>query len=256
MNNEELMHYGVLGMKWGVRKDRYKDDYDRDTIIKKGQKINVITAGQKANTNRNYTYASRTNHDKNFYESHMPDLLKKTTGTATKIYQNDFTVKKNIKIPSQETAVNTFLKMYRDDPNGVTSAIATSLAARKRTADMGRIKNLILDKQEKKLYSVVYKNFYRQAKVGEEWLKNEGYEAFNTSFAYVKNPARDRYFELLLKQGFGGVRDVNDLNSGLTEDPLIVFNPSSNLSNLKSHELTENDILLAKAKYDYDKSNA
>lgn len=29
MSNKELMHYGVPGMKWGVRKDRYKDDYDK-----------------------------------------------------------------------------------------------------------------------------------------------------------------------------------------------------------------------------------
>ena len=32
MHNDELMHYGVLGMKWGVRKNRYSGQFTKKTV--------------------------------------------------------------------------------------------------------------------------------------------------------------------------------------------------------------------------------
>ena len=46
-SREELYHYGVPGMKWGVRKDRYKSNFDKDTVYKKGSKMHVMTTGEK-----------------------------------------------------------------------------------------------------------------------------------------------------------------------------------------------------------------
>lgn len=39
MNSNELEHYGVKGMKWGVRKKYYTDDMDNDVVIKQGSNI-------------------------------------------------------------------------------------------------------------------------------------------------------------------------------------------------------------------------
>lgn len=75
-------------------------------------------------------------------------------------------------------------------------------------------------------------------------------------FGYAENPAKDKYFEMLFKQGFGGVRDVNDIDNGVTDNPLVVFSPSSSLASAGHKELTERDIELGKTRYLYESKKA
>lgn len=247
---EYLAHYGVLGMKWGVRKDRYKDYYDKDVTLKKGSKLQTVTGGKAADLNRDYTYVSRTSTDNDFYSSYMARGLQVLRKQAS-VYKNELTLTDNIKIPSQEKAVKAFLDIYHADPEGTTRAIAKSMSARERIAGMGKLKIKMIERQERKSEKEIYKTFRRQAKQGEEFLKGEAFTVFNSTLVKVENPLRDKYFNILLEQGFGGVRDTNDLNDGYTEDPLIIFNPSSSLAVTGTKQLTEKDIKLAYARYDY-----
>lgn len=253
--SECLAHYGVLGMKWGVRKDRYKDYYDRDQVLKKGQKIQTVTSGQKASLDRKYTYVSQTAKDNSFYNSYLAEGYKALTNNG-KVYSNEFLVKSDIRIPSQQKAVSDFLDLYRSDPKGVAECMARGLSARRRTADMGKAQLKMLDRQEKKLYKQASKDISKGVKRGEEWLAGTGYSMFSFGFGNVENPARDKYFDTLFKQGFGGVRDVNDIDNGYTDNPLIVFRPSSSLANAGCKELTARDIELGKARYQYESTKA
>ena len=47
MNNNELKHYGVLGMKWGVRKDRRRSTSKRTLKTKEGRSTSKRTPKTK-----------------------------------------------------------------------------------------------------------------------------------------------------------------------------------------------------------------
>ena len=47
ISDNELKHYGVKGMKWGVRKKRYNSSFDKDTVIKRGSSIQNISMDKK-----------------------------------------------------------------------------------------------------------------------------------------------------------------------------------------------------------------
>ena len=247
-SREELYHYGVLGMKWGVRKDRYKSNFDKDTVYKKGSKMHVMTTGEHGvDLHRKYTYASTNATDTAFYNSFLARGTKAATGDK-KAFTNELTVTKNIKVPSQKVAVDTFMEMYKNDPIGTADAIAKSASVKRRIGKVSALQEWSLKRTENKLYK---QTFAELTKHGEDYVRNEGYNIFSLSMATIQNPARDKYFDMLLSKGYGGILDVNDINNGYTDEPLIVFNPSKSLSNTSSTELTESAINEAEAYYEY-----
>lgn len=81
MNEYELYHYGVKGMKWGVRKKRYGDvNLDRkrklgqrvgdmdDVTIKKGTKVYRVSYDKNDKTFDNKKYVSLRQDDNNRWE--------------------------------------------------------------------------------------------------------------------------------------------------------------------------------------------
>lgn len=185
-----LMHYGVKGMRWGVRKKYYNESsMNSDRIIKKGSEYGNISFGKKRSldsSNSVYVYGHK---DKNAYEGAYANNIIRNVVDGSPI-KNTLRVNKDIKVASQKHAVDTFVEMYNKDPKGMSKSIAQAHAEVDLFNGIDRIRNYKARKIEKKF-----------SKKGEDWLRTKGYEAFNQGLMSSKETkARDTYYEMLRKR--------------------------------------------------------
>jgi hypothetical protein len=216
---EILQHFGTKGMKWGVHKK--KDELNsRDRVIKKGTEIQNISSGDLTNKKR-HMYASYTSFDKESYVTVMNFMYN------GKVQKNEFTVKKDIKIPSDKKLVEEFTALAKKNPQAVSEDMANAYNY------VHRFSKKSAKHFEKKLSKIDDKHTKRGEKATKEFIK----------LMVSDDAARTRgaFFGSLMKQGYDGMSDVNDRDGG-AQDPLIIFNTSKNLKTNKSVKLTPEEL--------------
>ena len=234
----QLTHHGVLGMKWGVRKDRAT----QDRVLKKGstQIQNISREIPRELRNKTPLYGSYTDTDNLNYAGTYADIL--TTWMGLKAYKNDFVVAKDVKIASDKKAAETFIQLYKKDPEGMAKGIAATVFDRSVFAIIGKSLHIPVEKMQTN----------KLMRKGETFMTSDkGIHLFNQSLVSDANAKlRKRYFESLLKQGYGAISDLNDRkNAFASEDPLIFLDPKKHLTLTKSTELTSKEVSAAVDKY-------
>ena len=243
MNDRYLIHYGVKGMKWGVRKKYYTSSMNSDRVLKKGTTYQNISKNNKRDISRNTpVYTSHTYNDNNAYAGHYAESMKFFGDTP---YKNVLELNKDVKIPSQKKAAEYFLDMYKKDPKGVSNAIGQAYADLDWFNGIKKFRNWNANRISNKF----------QTK-GEDWVLNKGYMTFNqTMMTDKKYKARTDYYNTLRKHGYGGLLDVNDIQTGYgAEDPIIFIHPKGSMKLKESKPLSNKDIEIASARYNYNKA--
>lgn len=236
------MHYGVKGMKWGVRKKYYKSYMDRDRTIKEGSRVQNISFGKAREIGDKPVYATHTSHDNNAYAGNYADSLNSIIRGDP--YKNSIILTRDVKIPSQKKAVETFVEMYDRDPKGMAESISRAHADVLAFNGISKVYNYNVNRINKKF-----------EKNGKDWVESKGYTIFNQSLMSDKDTkARNEYFNLLGKKGYDAILDVNDVQSGYSDDPIIFIKPNNTMKNAKSSKLTADEIDLANARYRYDEA--
>lgn len=219
-----LAHFGVLGMKWGVRKQKDAINSHSRTI-KKGTTIQNITSRQYTSVPGKHLYAAYTPYDKAKYIDLMGNFMYNERG-----YKNEFVIKKDIKVPSDKKLVDIFVKTLKSDPKQVAKDMS------KAYNDQHLFATKSVKYFDKKVSQVVNRGDVKQGqRLAKEYISDM------VSSKAVKS--RSMFFGNLIKEGFDAMSDVNDRdqNSG-TQDPLIIFNPSKSLGKAKSVKLTKKDL--------------
>lgn len=231
-DKNSLTHFGVLGQRWGVRKDEINS---KDRIIKKGTVLQNITNREIDLNKEDRIYTSYTDYDNAVYRSIMPYQY------DNKVYENRFLIKKDIRVPSDKKLVETFLKLAKEDPDGVARDLAIGINKQKLFG-MANAKLI-----KKKFDSIDLDN--PEGKEAQKLAKK--FITYGLMTSESKRSA-NRFYGNLLKEGYDAMSDLND-RSHLTKDPLIVFNRTK-LSKTSSLKLT-NDDLEKYFEYAYSKEN-
>ena len=189
---DELAHYGVKGMRWGVRK--LDDD---QLVLRKGTTIHRVSTTPDER-NEGHAYASFTDADIKTYLTIM-----KTLGRKNKSFDLTMTLKKDLISPSQKTRVNTFLKLmdtpeFAKEMDRVQKRLFVMKLGDRGTTKLVR-DNPEMDKKKARAYVVL-------------------------NLVIAGNPKlRNQYFGELSKLGYNMVIDEADRANGVSKSPIIVF---------------------------------
>lgn len=219
----ELYHYGILGMKWGIRRyqnkdgtltpegrrrlglDKYDADHDTDILLKKGTK-----ASRVVNTGSYYEYAEpMLGGSEQAAQKYINDVLSKEKGYERKYVSID-----DVKNSGRANGKDFYLSWFTDGGIAPNDALLTMYELKKdvRVASGKQVVDALLDE-------------VGSMKVEELLRKNYSIRSLTLNYTNDKE-LFNRVNKRFVDKGYDAIEDINDLSSDM---PIIVLNSSKSL---------------------------
>lgn len=230
-----LEHYGVLGMKWGVRHDPIRkgrfskfNGYSRDEDIKirKNTVAYRVQAGSELKPGQSYISFDAIDHMK-----YLECAASGSGGVAVDAeYKNGdsnlnsikMILNKGILMPSYERTMEAYLKTFDTKK---------------------KAKQFIKETFNKKTEKEKIEKFMRGLKNADvDIYLDESYMLFTSKFMR-NSQAKNEFFKTLKNKGYNAIIDENDyqFGNGYTKTPVLIFD-SSDLTKKGSKQLTKEDM--------------
>lgn len=235
----ELYHFGVKGMRWGVRRAQPLADAK---VIKKGTTFNRISTQEEKKANPGRTYVTYTDADHDYYKENMTKYRKQTHGANVKLYDVSYTNMRDIVYPSHEKQVSEFVDMYNNKTTRklLASQISHENTSRYLESTYG-VKFSRKDIEKTDVYKTLKKEF---EEYDNRTAATEGYNQFIKTYSDIS--VSKIYNKRLIKQGYNAIMDDNDIMNNTMDsirpkNSLILFSGRKELTRASSKELTDQE---------------
>jgi hypothetical protein len=239
IQEEDLVHYGTKGMRWGVRKKpTYIDrkafrgrnlQKENIRVLEKGSTVHHVTVDPKLAPRVGGLYVSYTEADAKTYRTEYKTFLE-VMRDADKVFEYDMKATEDIITPSKQKKIDTFLEMHRSKSS---EQLITAMGKNKMQSSwgLGIAKYFGYDRTDK-----VTKKYREMINSDNPRVQQKAFNDF-AQFLVWEPKIRKNYFAKLAKEGFNAMYDDFDMGQAYSKEPLIVFDPSKTLTIEKKTEV-------------------
>lgn len=220
----KICHYGIKGMKWGVRRTKKELGYDDDIVLPKGSTSSHISIqSEKLNLKKRPIYVTNDRQDIKIYIGTFgTHLYKKQIREGIKepsVSVHVLSAKKDIKIAGEKAQKESFNKIFERHNQLMVKAMQRDYDIALKN---GQIKDDTpyedFQKDKERMFSLYQSSampVYLQYKMGNSQFKTE---------ALDMNLAK-KIVDVLLKENYDGVIDLNDKELWYgAKMPVAIFN--------------------------------
>ena len=228
LGEDELYHWGIKGMKWGIRRyqnkdgsltpegrkklglDVYDKNHNSDTILKKGTKASRVVS-----TSRYYELSDpEVGGSPEKAKKYLNDVMAREKALENKYLSID-----NVKNSGRQNGKEFYLSWFTDGGWAPNDAMVTMYELKKdvKVASGKQVMDALLEEVGSQKVTDLLKNNFNINKLTLEYTKNR--ELF------------DKVNKRFIDKGYDAIEDINDLD---TDMPIVMLNSAKNLGNAVS----------------------
>lgn len=219
-----IKRHGIKGQHWGVRRG---PPYPiEDKVLRKGTRLNSVSLLNDSTSYKNqkkwmYTYNPDDNWDSKVYKG--PFSVYKTNYGQRYIYEHQFEVVSDLKMPTKQERIDEFINMYKKMPIP-TSKDLDYMRKIMRQQNIG-------SKEARKLN-------VRKLKTDDDYKK--AYEIFNHAMERVDLFTSTKTYAKIMSAKYDAMVDDNNQEMyNRAHDPIIIFRAETALKEIGKARLVD-----------------